>query len=149
VHLPLLGAYSASKAAVRALGETLRIELHSSGARVGVAFFAEIDTDMTSRGFGTEAAGRLTAMRGQPGVAPLDVAIDAVERGIARRAERVVAPRWVRYALPARAAIQRGVAVRLRPRVDEALRIARSEDAPLTTEQPPESPAPDTGPPTS
>jgi NAD(P)-dependent dehydrogenase (short-subunit alcohol dehydrogenase family) len=137
VQLPLLGAYSASKAAVRALGETLRIELQSSGARVGIAYFAEIDTDMTSRGFGTEAAGRLTALRGQPGVAPLGVAIDAVERGIARRATRVVAPGWVRFAVPARAAIQRGVAVRLRPRVDEALRIARTENAPLTTEQPP------------
>ena len=142
VQLPLLGAYSASKAAVRALGETLRIELHSSGARVGVAYFAEIDTDMTSRGFGTEAAGRLTALRGQPGVAPLRVAVDAVERGIARRAPRVVAPGWVRYALPARPAIQRGVALRLRPRVDEALRIARTEHAPLTTEQPSAEPRP-------
>jgi NAD(P)-dependent dehydrogenase (short-subunit alcohol dehydrogenase family) len=137
VQLPLLGAYSASKAAVRALGETLRLELHGSGARVGIAYFAEIDTDMTSRGFGTEAARRLTALRGQPGVAPLDVAIDAVERGIARRAARVVAPGWVRYALPARPLVQRAVALRLRPRVDEALRIARGEDAPLTTEQPP------------
>ena len=33
VHLPLLGAYSASKAAVEALGNTLRVELRRSGAR--------------------------------------------------------------------------------------------------------------------
>ncbi len=46
--LPLLGAYSASKAAVEALGNTLRVELRATGARVGVAYFAELDTDMTS-----------------------------------------------------------------------------------------------------
>ena len=52
----MLGAYSASKAAVEALGNTLRAELRRTGAKVGVAYFAELDTDMTSRGFGTEAA---------------------------------------------------------------------------------------------
>ncbi|MBV9412385.1 MAG: SDR family NAD(P)-dependent oxidoreductase, partial [Acidimicrobiia bacterium] len=40
VHLPLMGAYSASKAAVEALGNTLRQELRPTGARVGVAYFA-------------------------------------------------------------------------------------------------------------
>ena len=61
VHLPLLGAYSASKAAVEALGNTLRVELAAAGAKVGVAYFAELDTDMTSRGFGTEAAAKVKA----------------------------------------------------------------------------------------
>lgn len=56
VHLPLLGAYNASKAGVEALGDTLRHELRHTGVKVGVAYFAELDTDMTSRGFGTEAA---------------------------------------------------------------------------------------------
>ncbi|MGH2986719.1 MAG: SDR family NAD(P)-dependent oxidoreductase, partial [Solirubrobacterales bacterium] len=44
VHPPLMGAYSASKAAVEALGNTLRAELAPSGARVGVAYYAELDT---------------------------------------------------------------------------------------------------------
>src|SRR5206468_10270593 len=94
VHLPLMGAYSASKAAVEALGNTLRIELAGTGARVGVAYFAQIDTDMTSRGFGTKAATVLTKDFGAVmRVAPLRVAIDALERGIAARSRRIVAPR--------------------------------------------------------
>ena len=59
VHLPMLGAYSASKSAVEALGNTLRAELRHTGAKVGVAYFAELKTDMTSRGFGTEAASKV------------------------------------------------------------------------------------------
>lgn len=136
VHLPLLGAYSASKAAVEALGDTLRIELRSSGARVGVAYFAALDTDMTRKGFGTRAAARLG---GPQQVAPLSVGVDAIERGVARRARRVVAPRWVGPLLPVRMLVQRGVDVAARRRLDAALAIAREEDAPLTTAQvPPE-----------
>ena len=72
VHPPLLAAYSASKAGVEALGDALRIELASSGARVGVAYFAELDTDMTSRGFGTEAAeSPVRAVFLQPGNGPV------------------------------------------------------------------------------
>ena len=56
VHLPLMAAYCASKAAVESLGDSLRIELRPSGARAGVAYYAELDTDMTSRGFATKAA---------------------------------------------------------------------------------------------
>ncbi len=56
VHPPLLGAYSASKAGVEALADSLRIELAPSGARVGVAYFAELDTDMVRQGFNTAAA---------------------------------------------------------------------------------------------
>ncbi|MFD1826929.1 MULTISPECIES: SDR family NAD(P)-dependent oxidoreductase [Mumia] len=137
VHLPLMGAYSASKAGVEALGDALRIELAPSGARVGVAYFGELDTDMTSRGFGTEAATRL--VRGTPlgRVAPLDHAIDALERGIARRSRVVMSPRFVRAALPARSAVQRAIERTLRrSRVRHALDIARHEDASLTTPQP-------------
>ena len=107
VHPPLLGAYSASKAGVEALGDALRIELASSGARVGVAYFAELDTDMTSRGFGTEAASKIRM--GPRRVAPLEVGIDAIERGIARRSRRVVAPGWVAPVLPIRMIAQRVV----------------------------------------
>jgi NAD(P)-dependent dehydrogenase (short-subunit alcohol dehydrogenase family) len=134
VHPPLLGAYSASKAAVEALANTLRIELRSSGARVGVAYFAELETDMTSRGFGTKAAQRIPTPRRRP--APLEVGIDAIERGIVHRSRRVVAPRWVGPLLPARMLAQRLVDVAASRRLDEVLEVARDEHAPLTTSQP-------------
>ena len=86
VQLPLLGAYSTAKAGVVALGNTLRVELRQSGARVGVAYFAELDTEMTSRGFGTRAAAAMSANGSYNKVTPLDVAIDAVERGKIGRA---------------------------------------------------------------
>jgi NAD(P)-dependent dehydrogenase (short-subunit alcohol dehydrogenase family) len=134
VHPPMLGAYSASKAGVEALGNTLRIELRSSGAKVGVAYFAELDTDMTERGFSTEAARKIAALS-LTRVAPLEVGIDAVERGIARRSRRIVAPRWVAAALPFRMAIQPIVERASQRGLREALEIARHEDAPLTTPQ--------------
>jgi NAD(P)-dependent dehydrogenase (short-subunit alcohol dehydrogenase family) len=135
VHPPLLGPYCASKAAVEALGDVLRAELRPTGARLGVAYFAELDTDMTSRGFGTAAAEYLT--RHQPrGVAPLSKAIDALERGIARRSRQVVTPSWVALALPARAVVQRVVELAIRARVAETLRLAKEEHAELTTPQP-------------
>jgi NAD(P)-dependent dehydrogenase (short-subunit alcohol dehydrogenase family) len=136
LHLPLLGAYCASKAAVEALGDSLRAELRPSGARVGVAYFGELETDMTSRGFGTEAARSLTRNRPFSKPAPLALGIDALERGITRRARRIVAPRWVGAVLPVRMAVQPVVERALSHRLEEALRVAREEDAPLTTPQP-------------
>jgi NAD(P)-dependent dehydrogenase (short-subunit alcohol dehydrogenase family) len=136
LHPPLLGAYSASKAAVEAMSNSLRIELAASGARVGVGYFAELDTDMTRRGFGTEAAAKIRKAGPFTSVAPLSIGIDALERGITRRARRIVAPWWVDAVLPFRMPAQRVVEVLMRKGVDEALRIARAENAPLTTAQP-------------
>jgi NAD(P)-dependent dehydrogenase (short-subunit alcohol dehydrogenase family) len=133
VHLPLMGAYSASKAGVEALGNTLRAELAPTGARVGVAYFAELDTDMTSRGFDTEAARRFLAGRTPTRVTPLAVGIDALERGIARRSKRIVAPAVVAPGLPLRMLIQPVVDVAVRRRVAAALEVARRERVELTT----------------
>ncbi len=135
VHVPLLGAYSASKAAVEALGNTLRTELHPTGGRVGVAYFAELDTDMTTRGFGTEAARRFLGERSITRVTPLSVGIDALERGIARRSRRIHAPAWIAPILPARMIAQRVVDVAVRGRVADALAVAREERVELTTPQ--------------
>jgi NAD(P)-dependent dehydrogenase (short-subunit alcohol dehydrogenase family) len=137
VHLPLLGAYSASKAAVEAIGDSLRIELAPSGARVGVAYFAELDTDMTTRGFGTGAAEQLTRRaRGVHRVAPLSAGINAIERGMTRRSRMIFAPRWVVGVLPFRLIAQRVVERFVARDVAEAVRIAQAEQAELTTAQP-------------
>jgi NAD(P)-dependent dehydrogenase (short-subunit alcohol dehydrogenase family) len=137
VHVPLLGAYSASKAAVEALGNTLRGELQSSGARVGVAYYAELDTDMTTRGFATKAAQRSgLGGHGPLPVTPVEMAIDAIEAGIRRRSRRVVAPRRVAAILPLRMPAQRLVDLVTRRRAAAALEIARTEEAHLTTPQP-------------
>lgn len=137
IHLPLMGAYNASKAGVEALGNTLRVELRRTGARVGVAYFAEIDTDMTSRGFGTEAAKILTQRAGPlHRAAPLHVAIDALEKGIARRARRIVAPGRTAPVLPLRMLAQPVIDRALQPGLRQALEVARAENAPLTTPQP-------------
>jgi NAD(P)-dependent dehydrogenase (short-subunit alcohol dehydrogenase family) len=136
VHLPLLGAYCASKAAVEALGNSLRAELAPSGARAGVAYFAELDTDMTSRGFATKAAARTPlGGHGLKGVAPVGPAIDAIEAGIRHRSRRVVSPRWVGPLLPLRPVVQRLGELAARRGLAETLEIARHEEAPLTTSQ--------------
>ena len=137
LHPPLLGAYCASKAGVEALADSLRIELYPSGARVGIAYFAELDTDMVRRGFGTAAARRMSEVRPRGGsVAPVDAGVDAIERGIARRARRVVAPRWVGAVLPIRMLAQRAVEAATRSAIESVLEIALGEKAPLSTPQP-------------
>jgi NAD(P)-dependent dehydrogenase (short-subunit alcohol dehydrogenase family) len=137
VHLPLMAAYCASKAAVESLGDSLRLELAPSGARAGVAYYAELDTDMTTRGFATRAAARMPiGGHGRLPIAPVEPAIDAIERGIRNRSRRIVSPRWVAAALPLRMMVQRLAERQLRGRIGPALEIARTEDAPLTTPQP-------------
>jgi NAD(P)-dependent dehydrogenase (short-subunit alcohol dehydrogenase family) len=135
VHLPLMGAYNASKAAVEALGNTLRAELKHTGARVGVAYFAELDTDMTSRGFDTQAAKKVAAMK-LTRVTPLKVGIDALEKGITNRSRRVVAPGYAAGLLPMRMTVQRVTDRASQKGLREALRIARTEEVSLTTPQP-------------
>jgi NAD(P)-dependent dehydrogenase (short-subunit alcohol dehydrogenase family) len=138
VQPPLLGAYSAAKAGVEALANTLRIELAPTGARVGVAYFGELDTDMTNRGLGTRSAAALRFFNKGPftGVSPLAVGIEAIERGVGSRSRIVVAPRSVAFALHTRMLAQRVVDRAARRGLEEALAIAREEHAPLTTELP-------------
>ncbi|MEH3052703.1 MAG: SDR family NAD(P)-dependent oxidoreductase [Patulibacter minatonensis] len=140
VHLPLLGAYNASKAATEALGNTLRSELRATGAKVGVAYFGELDTDMTRRGFSTKAAGAVKMESPFTRVRPLELGIDALERGIARRARRVYAPGFVGPMLPARMLVQPFTDRFAQRGLQKALAIAREEEVEFTTPQPAAAP---------
>ena len=105
---PLMGPYAAAKAGVEALTDSLRIETAPSGARVGCAYFGFIDTDLVRASFAQPSAQRLNTKA--PGFlrnpAPLPLAIDAIERGIGRRAARLWAPRWVGPLIALRSAVQ-------------------------------------------
>ncbi len=136
IHLPLLGAYSASKAAVEAIGNTLRQEIKPSGAKVGVAYYAELDTDMTSRGFATNAGRALTGGKTISGVAPVSAGLRALERGISRRSRRIGAPFWVPTVVPLRHVAQRVIELKPLPDLVASLEIARTEQVDYTTAQP-------------
>jgi NAD(P)-dependent dehydrogenase (short-subunit alcohol dehydrogenase family) len=128
-HAPMLGAYSTAKAGVEALSDALRLETLPSGARVGCAYFGFIDTDLVRGGFagpsGQAARSQMPGFISRP--APLAKAIDAIERGIERRAARIWAPRWVGPMLALRGLVQpimeRGVERDPAP-LAESLRLA-------------------------
>jgi NAD(P)-dependent dehydrogenase (short-subunit alcohol dehydrogenase family) len=107
-HAPLMGPYTASKAAVEALTDALRMESAPSGARVGCAYFGFIDTDLVKASYAQPSA-RLMNSR-TPGFlrnpAPLSSAVDAIERGIELRSARLWAPRWVGAAIALRGILQ-------------------------------------------
>ena len=103
-HTPLMGAYTASKAGVEAMTDSLRVELAASGARVGCAYFGFIDTDLVRASFAHASTrkliGDMPSFVSRP--APLADAVDAIERGVARRSSRLWAPRYVGGALALR-----------------------------------------------
>src|SRR4051794_10563722 len=96
VPTPLIAAYGASKAAVHSMGRTLRFELAHTGARAGVAYFAEIDTDMTRVAHRVPIIERSLKSIPEPlhRVQPVEVASKAIVRGIEKRSRRVCVPRW-------------------------------------------------------
>jgi NAD(P)-dependent dehydrogenase (short-subunit alcohol dehydrogenase family) len=107
-HAPMMGPYTAAKSGVEALTDALRMETAPSGAKVGCAYFGFIDTDLVRASFKQPSAeamtGRMPAFMRNP--APLHKAIDAIERGIERRADRLWAPRWVGAMLAMRGLLQ-------------------------------------------
>lgn len=107
-HAPMMGPYSSSKAGVEALTDVLRMELSPAGVSVGCAYFGFIDTDLVKAAFSMPSAagvrGKMPSFVREP--APLSKALDALERGIERRAARLWAPKWVGPAIALRTLIQ-------------------------------------------
>ncbi len=131
VHSPLMGPYTCAKSGVEALTDALRMESAASGAAVGCAYFGFIDTDLVRAGFAQPSSQALTASL--PGFmvnpAPLSKAIDAIERGIQRRAGRLWAPGWVGPMLALRGLIQpisEWATLRDLDRLSEAMRVAET-----------------------
>lgn len=95
----MMSPYATSKAAVEALGRSLRAELLPFGASATVCYFGWVDTRMVQEAFEKPGAGALEEMAPaffMKRIKP-DEAGAAVVRGIEERAPRVFAPKWWRY----------------------------------------------------
>lgn len=134
LHSPGMSAYTAAKAGVEALTDALRQELIGTDATAGTAYFAFVDTDIVRGAFGHESTQLMLSQ--QPAFLrtpiPLSRAVDAIERGVDRRAARLWAPRWVGVALRLRGFVQPLVeaANRRNPEVVvESLRLSHPDHA--------------------
>lgn len=126
MHMPMMAPYAASKAAVEAFSNALRVEMAPKGVAVGCAYFSFIDTDMVREAQAhpaTQAGGGLLG-----GVAPLSDAVAAIADGVERRARRVYAPGWVGAALWARGVLNplMGLGAMRRRDVRKAIEIAEA-----------------------
>jgi NAD(P)-dependent dehydrogenase (short-subunit alcohol dehydrogenase family) len=113
LHLPLMGPYSASKAAVEAFANVLRTELAPDGVGVGVAYFSFVDTELVRKGFADPVVAALRQRAGRllHDPLPLDRAAEVFAAGIAKRKTRIVYP-FAAWPLIAAAGLAQPVAER-------------------------------------
>jgi NAD(P)-dependent dehydrogenase (short-subunit alcohol dehydrogenase family) len=128
-HAPLMGPYTASKAGVEALTDALRVELSTTGARAGCAYFGFIDTDLVRASFAQ--ASTQTLQNNMPAFirkpVPVGKAVDAIERAIGRRLARTWAPRFVGGFLALRGILQPLAEKRLMGSPELAAAIAEAD----------------------
>jgi NAD(P)-dependent dehydrogenase (short-subunit alcohol dehydrogenase family) len=95
VHAPGMAAYSASKAGVEALGNSLRGELAHHGARVGVGYFSWIDTEMVRGADRHPALGSMRSKLPAPArrTYPVSDVGDVIVEGFESRSDWVGVPK--------------------------------------------------------
>jgi NAD(P)-dependent dehydrogenase (short-subunit alcohol dehydrogenase family) len=98
-HAPMMSAYAASKAAVEALANAWRLELHAHGVGVGAIHAHWVQTPLVSEGALHPAFARLrqsmpSAMNRE---LPVEAAARLIADGIAARRRRIWVPGWVRW----------------------------------------------------
>jgi NAD(P)-dependent dehydrogenase (short-subunit alcohol dehydrogenase family) len=100
--------YAMSKTAVETLGRSLRVELAGTGVDVGVAYFAFIDTQLLRNASDRPGIAQLrhSVPKFITNVVPVGRAGAAIADGVAARAVRIAAPKWMRLTLPLRGLIQ-------------------------------------------
>src|SRR3954471_9838953 len=93
-----LGAYSASKAGVEALGRSLRVELRPHGVTVGVAYYLFLNTPMVAAGEKSPVFGASRSRMPRPiaKVWPLEPAVARTVAAIERRSRTVAHPPFLR-----------------------------------------------------
>jgi NAD(P)-dependent dehydrogenase (short-subunit alcohol dehydrogenase family) len=130
-HAPLMGPYTASKAGVEALTDALRVELSTTGARAGCAYFGFIDTDLVRASFAQSSTQSL--QKNMPGFVrrpvPVGKAVDAIERAVDKRLARTWAPRFVGGMLALRGIVQPLTEKRLMGSPELAAAIAEADRA--------------------
>jgi NAD(P)-dependent dehydrogenase (short-subunit alcohol dehydrogenase family) len=131
VHMPMMGAYSATKAGVLALADSLRLELLDEGVAVGTLHPSFARTAMVEQAAEKEATRiLLDDFSGPVKLMPVEQVVDAAVLMIRRRSRKAVVPRslWFLGTFPALPAT-RGMSASLAPRerVRRALEAARRE----------------------
>jgi NAD(P)-dependent dehydrogenase (short-subunit alcohol dehydrogenase family) len=96
----MMSSYATSKAAVEAFGRSLRGELAPFGASASVAYFGWVDTRMVQDTFAKPGPKKLAELAPDflmKRITPA-AAGSAIADGIEKRAPRIFAPKWLRYA---------------------------------------------------
>jgi short-subunit dehydrogenase len=104
-HPPAMSAYAASKSAVEAMGNVLRIELAAHGVGVGVMYAGWVSTPLVTEGALHPGFVRLRAT--MPGFLNKEISAQetalAIVHAISQRKRRIFLPSWLRILFGLRA----------------------------------------------